>query len=156
MCTPSVLLLSVLLVDLAFRSIGHLPLPWWEKQDALGFFSDLPTAAPPDSQDSHTAYGNSKVFCAMLWECSGCSLATDCSQCPKRGHCHGESQCWALTRCGKSHVDAKKLYWCHHLSKQTWNFTELRNRFCIFIGIKDDRWSKQRHPRARYMSMQKL
>lgn len=115
----------------------------------------------PDSQDSRTAwpppaYGESKMFCAILWECSGCSSRTDCSWCPKRGHCHGsESQWWFLTRFGKSHVEAKKLYWCHHLSKQIWNSTELRNRFCISIGIKDDAWPKQRHPRGRYMSMQK-
>lgn len=35
-----------------------------------------------------------------------------------------------------------------------WNSTELRNRLCIFCGIKDDGWSKQRHLRGRYMSKQ--
>lgn len=43
----------------------------------------------PRQPGSHTAYGNSEMFCAMLWECSGCSLVTDRSWWPKRGHCHG-------------------------------------------------------------------
>lgn len=80
-CTPSMLLLSVLLGDLAFRSIGHLPLPWcsaWEKPWEMPWVLSLSSQHPsPAGQDSctaqpHPACGNRKVFCAVLSECSGC------------------------------------------------------------------------------------
>lgn len=87
----------------------------------------------------------------MLWLLFTCFLL----RMPQESSLPQESPWWLLTRFGKSHVDAKKLYWCHCLSKQIWNFTELRKSFCTFIGIKYDRWSKQRHPRGRHMSMQK-
>lgn len=127
-----------------------------EKQDALGSFSEFPTPIP--RARIHAQLGLTQPMAIVRCFVPCCEKALVALQqltMPQKRALPRQSQWWFFTRFGRSHVDAKKLYWCHHLSKQIWNFTELRNRFCIFIGIKGDRWSKQRHPRGRYMSMQK-